>query len=235
MERHLFYVPDIEHPETVMPPDESRHCIKVLRLKAGNDLYITNGKGGLYACTLLNEDPKKAMIKINEDFESRPERDYKLHIAIAPTKNISRLEWFLEKCTEIGIDEITPLLCKNSERRTVKPERLEKIIIAAAKQSLTACFPRVNEAVKFNDFIEKAISSQKFIAYLDNSSSPLKTKYEAGKDVLIVVGPEGDFTGNEIKKAVEQGFLPVTLGPGRLRTETAGVVACTTIAVLNEE
>jgi 16S rRNA (uracil1498-N3)-methyltransferase len=235
MEKHLFYVPDITHPETVMPADESRHCIKVLRLKAGDELYITNGTGKLYRCTLLDEDYKKALVKIEGEFESKPPRAYRLHIAIAPTKNISRLEWFLEKCTEIGIDEITPLLCENSERQVIKPQRLNKIIIAAAKQSLTASFPVINKTSKFKEFIEGEHQGEKYIAYLDKKSSSLKAKYTPGKNVVILVGPEGDFTGSEAQEAVARGFAPVNLGEGRLRTETAGVVACTTIALLNEE
>lgn len=235
MEKHLFYVPEITSPESVLPEDESRHCVKVLRLTQRDEILITDGKGKLFRGELMNEDLREARVSIIEEFRGRPERKYHLHVAIAPTKNISRFEWFLEKCTEIGIDEITPVLCENSERKIIKPGRLEKIIVAAAKQSLTATFPRLNEAKNLFELLSADHRGEKFIAYLSDESSPLKTKYQKGSDVLILVGPEGDFTENEVERAVKNDFEPVTLGQGRLRTETAGVVACHTIALLNED
>jgi 16S rRNA (uracil1498-N3)-methyltransferase len=189
----------------------------------------------MFRCTLLNDDPKKVQVRILGEFEARPKRKSRVHIALAPTKNMNRLEWFIEKCTEIGIDEITTLICENSERRVVKTERLQKIIIAAAKQSLTSTFPSVNEAVSFSTFIKIGHEMEKFIAYLNEGSSPLRAKYTPGNDVLILIGPEGDFTSREVEEALKEGFAPVTLGKGRLRTETAGVVACTTIALINED
>ncbi len=235
MEKHLFYVPEINTPESVLPEDESRHCVKVLRLRQGDEVFITNGKGKLYSGELMNEDPRGARVNIIEEYRARPERKYHLHVAIAPTKNISRFEWFLEKCTEIGIDEITPVLCENSERKIIKPGRLEKIIVAAAKQSLTATFPRLNEARNLSELLNTDLRGDNFIAYLSDKSSPLKTKYQKGSDVLILIGPEGDFTENEVERAVKNNFEPVTLGHGRLRTETAGVVACHTLALINED
>ncbi len=235
MEKHLFYVPEINPPESVLPEDESRHCIKVLRLRQGDEILITDGKGKIYSGDLMNEDPREARVSIIEEFRGRQERKYHLHIAIAPTKNISRLEWFLEKSTEIGVDEITPVFCENSERKIIKPARLEKIIMAAAKQSLTATFPRLNEARNLFELLSADHLGEKFIAYLSDESSPLKTKYPKGSNVLILVGPEGDFTENEVERAVKNDFEPVTLGHGRLRTETAGVVACHTVALINED
>jgi len=235
MEKHLFYVPEINPPESILPEDESRHCIKVLRLRQGDEILITDGKGIIYSGDLINEDPRGTRVSIIEEFSGRPERYYHLHIAIAPTKNISRLEWFLEKCTEIGIDEITPVFCENSERKIIKPVRLEKIIVAAAKQSLTATFPRLNEARNLSELLGTDHRGDKFIACLSDKSSPLKIKYQKGSDVLILVGPEGDFTENEVEHALKNGFEQVTLGHGRLRTETAGVVACHTVALINED
>jgi len=235
METHLYYSNTIHAGEAVLPAEESRHCIKVLRQTTGDEILVTDGKGTLYRCRLINEDPRKTLVGIISEEKDSSSRDYKLHIGIAPTKNISRLEWFLEKCTEIGIDTITPVICEHSERKIVKKDRMERIILSAAKQSFKPTFPLINNSVPFNDILKFAGTDEKYIAYLDpQNKDSLKSKYSGGKDVLILVGPEGDFSEKEVYMAREAGFTPVTLGPYRLRTETAGVVACHTVSILNQ-
>lgn len=234
MEKHLFYVPQLTYPEQFLPEEESRHCIKALRMKKGDRVLVTDGKGKIFFGSLLSEDPRGVLVSLDEEFEGRPPRDYRVHIGLAPTKNISRFEWFLEKCTEIGIDEITPLICENSERKVIKPARLEKVIIAAAKQSLTGKFPLLHEEKDFSEAVRFPGNLERYIGYLDQDSIALKAKYTPGSDVLILIGPEGDFTPEEVADASVNGFIPVTLGPARLRTETAGIVACHTINLLNE-
>ncbi|MBE9491864.1 MAG: RNA methyltransferase, partial [Bacteroidetes bacterium] len=157
------------------------------------------------------------------------------HLAIAPTKNINRFEWFLEKATEIGIDEISPIICDHSERKTLKTDRLNKILITAIKQSIKVYLPKLNSPLTFNEFIQKPCSSFKFIACIDEEHQlNLKKAYQKGKDVVIIIGPEGDFSREEIKLAKELKYLPISLGKSRLRTETAAIVACHTIQLLNE-
>ena len=226
---------------------ESKHCVRVLRLKKGATIALVDGKGRLCMAEITVANPKRCVVAIKATQSEYKKRDYYLHIAIAPTKNIARFEWFLEKATEIGIDEITPLLCHRSERRTIKPERLNKILIAAMKQSLKAYLPRLNPMQKLVNFVQATSSNgyheenkaQRFIAFCEEEhiNSPLikgargilKSKYKKGSDVIILIGPEGDFTREEIKKALENDFQPVRLGESRLRTETAGIVACHTI------
>ncbi|MCK4677807.1 MAG: 16S rRNA (uracil(1498)-N(3))-methyltransferase, partial [Bacteroidales bacterium] len=159
---NLFYAPDLTSGVYHLNKDESRHCIKVLRLNTGDALHITNGRGTLIEAKLIEPDPKKCIVEILNTQKKFGGKNYRLHIAVAPTKNISRFEWFLEKATEIGIDEITPLICEHSERKVVKPERLEKILIGAMKQSLKAYLPVLNEAVNFSDFISQPFNCQKF-------------------------------------------------------------------------
>ena len=232
---HLFYAPGTESDSYVLDEQESRHCIKVLRLTEGDTVYLTNGKGTLYEARLMETNPKACMVRVVNTTQEYGRRDYKLHIGIAPPKNISRFEWFLEKATEIGVDEITPVICEHSERKILKPERLRKIITSAVKQSLKAYHPVLHDPLSFNDLISKEKEGPGYIAYLDEDvKTSLKEKYNPGEDVLILVGPEGDFSPQEINQAGQQGFTPVTLGKSRLRTETAGVVVCHTVALLNE-
>jgi len=231
----LFYVPHITSPVCELDEVESKHCVRVLRLKKGAAIQLVDGKGHLCEAEITDTHPKKCVVSIKSTQSDYKKRDHYLHIAIAPTKNIARLEWFLEKATEIGVDEITPLLCHRSERRTIKPERLNKILIAAMKQSLKAYLPRLNPMQKLVNFVEKIKEkSQRFIAFCEEEHTDnLKSKYKKGKDVIILIGPEGDFTQEEINKALENGFQPVRLGESRLRTETAGIVACHTIEMKN--
>lgn len=229
----LFYVPNIA-AGNVLPEEESQHAVKVLRLQAGAEITIVDGVGGLYKARINRPHPKHCSFEIINSQLEVGKRNFKLHIAIAPTKNIERLEWFIEKATEIGIDEITPIVCRFSERKIVKEERLEKIIVSAAKQSLKAYFPKLNPLITFDQLMKCNEGSQKFIAHCYEADKRLlQTEISKTSDVLILIGPEGDFSPEEVEKAISLGFVPVSLGESRLRTETAGVVACHTVAIVN--
>ena len=229
----LFYVPNLS-AASILPDEESLHAVKVLRLKTGDSIQIVDGNGGFFNARITTPHHKHCAFEITETLVDASKRNYHLHIAIAPTKNIDRLEWFIEKATEIGIDEITPLFCQNSERKVVKEERLEKIIVSAAKQSLKAKFPTLNPPCSFNEFIRTYNAEQQFIAHCyNNEKTLLKSEIKHGKSVLILIGPEGDFSPEEVNTAIKNGYQPVSLGDSRLRTETAGVVACCTVAFCN--
>ena len=230
----LFYVPNLA-TEHVLPEEESLHAVKVLRLKVGDELVVVDGVGGYHIAKITLPHPKRCAFELIESQFEFGKRDYKLHIAIAPTKNMDRLEWFVEKATEIGIDEITPIICRFSERKMVKAERLEKIIVSAAKQSVKAYFPKLNPQCTFDELIKNHQATQKFIAHCYNSEKrQLKTEIVPAKDMLVLIGPEGDFSKEEVDKAIKSGYLPVSLGESRLRTETAGVVACHTVSLMNQ-
>lgn len=229
----LFYSANITGKFHQLDEEESRHIARVLRLKTGDTISITDGKGNLYQATITGSDSKKCIVRINETLKDYNKRSCYIHIAIAPTKSIDRFEWFLEKATEIGIDEITPLVCEHSERKNVKTDRLRKIIIAAMKQSLKAYLPKLNEPVKFPDIISLPFTGQKLIAWYDeNRSGELKEVYIPGFPALILIGPEGDFSPEEIETSLKNGYISVNLGKSRLRTETAGIVACHTLNLL---
>ena len=233
---NLFYTSEINNDFHTLNEEESKHCKKVLRLKNGDRIYLTNGVGGLFEAEIIDDLSKKIELKIVETKHEFGKRDFKLHIAIAPTKNINRFEWFLEKATEIGIDEITPILSNHSERKIIKEERLNKVITSAMKQSLKAYHPILNPFSSFNEFINKEFDSQKFIAHCEDvEKDNLKNIYSNGSDVLILIGPEGDFSIDEIEKAKNANFIPISLGESRLRTETAGIVACHTVNLINEK
>lgn len=230
---HLFYTPDISGNFYTLTEEESRHCIKVLRLQQNDVVSLIDGRGGFYNARIISADAKKTSLEVFEQIREYGKRNHYLHIAIAPTKNIERLEWFLEKATEIGIDEITPLLCDRSERKDVKIERLNKIITSAVKQSIKAYHPRLNEIQKFKDFVREA-GGQKFIAHcIDSEKFTLKDKISLNDSYTIMIGPEGDFSPTELESAMSRGFIPVTLGNSRLRTETAALEACFEINFLN--
>ncbi len=230
----LFYVPNLA-TEHVLPEEESLHAVKVLRLKVGDGLVVVDGVGGYHIAKITLPHPKRCAFELIESQFEFGKRDYKLHIAIAPTKNMDRLEWFVEKATEIGIDEITPIICRFSERKMVKAERLEKIIVSAAKQSVKAYFPKLNPQCTFDELIKNHQATQKFIAHCyDSEKIQLKTEIIPTKDILVLIGPEGDFSKDEVEKAIKSGYLPVSLGESRLRTETAGVVACHTVSLMNQ-
>jgi 16S rRNA (uracil1498-N3)-methyltransferase len=229
----LFYVPTLSTAH-ILPEEESQHAIKVLRLQVGAIITIVDGVGGFYTAKIINPHPKHSAFEITETIAEYGKRDYKLHIAIAPTKNIERLEWFIEKATEIGIDEITPILCRFSERKIIKADRLEKIIVSAAKQSIKAYFPKLNPLCTFDELMKKHLTGQKFIAHCyEEDKKLLKSEIQKSSDMMILIGPEGDFSKEEVQKAISAGFIPVSLGNSRLRTETAGVVASCTVAVIN--
>lgn len=231
----LFYVPNLSAGH-VLPEEESQHAVKVLRMQVGDVILLVDGVGGFYKAVILNPHPKHCEFEIKETILEAGKRNYKVHIAIAPTKNIERLEWFIEKATEIGIDQITPIICRFSERKIIKAERLEKIIVSAAKQSLKAYFPVLNPLCTFDELISKRKASQKFIAHCyEEDKKLLQNEIKKSSDVLILIGPEGDFSKEEVQSAILHDFIPVSLGESRLRTETAGVVACHTIAILNQQ
>lgn len=231
---HIFYTPDINLETYILSEEESKHCIKVLRLDSGSLLYLVDGNGGFYDAIIEDPHPKRTKLKILGKVENFGKRNHYLHIAIAPTKNIERVEWFLEKATEIGIDEITPIICDRSERKEIKTERLNKVITSAIKQSIKAYHPKLNEAVRFNDLITQNANTQKFIAHcMDGSKVTIKELLIPNSNYLIVIGPEGDFTLEEVEAAVNNNFIPVSLGDSRLRTETAALEACFEINFLN--
>lgn len=231
----LFYIPNITGSEVILSETESKHAIRVLRLSVNSEVQLIDGEGGFYEAVISDAHPKKCKLLITNSIQNFDKRNFKLHIAIAPTKNIDRYEWFLEKCTEIGIDEITPLISEHSERKVIKPERLNKILISAMKQSLKATLPKLNPIVNFNDFINTSNYQNNYIAHCyDGEKIHLKNTIKKGDDILVLIGPEGDFSLEEIKLAKQNGFLEVSLGTARLRTETAGVVACH-IANLNND
>lgn len=230
----IFYTPDISSDNYVLNEEESRHCIKVLRLNQGARLQLVDGIGGLYEVEIIEPHPKRTKVKILDVVREYGKRSHYLHIAIAPTKNIDRLEWFLEKCTEIGIDEITPIICERSERKEVKTERLNKVITSAVKQSLKAYHPVLNEPAGLRDFISSHSASQRFIAHCaDEEKAEIKDLLIPNSDYLIMIGPEGDFSPAEIRLCIDKGYLPITLGNSRLRTETAGLEACFELNFLN--
>lgn len=222
---HLFYVPNIS--AQLLSEEESLHAVKVLRLQSGADIIIVDGVGGYHQAKITLPHPKRCGFEIIESIVEFGKRNYKLHLAIAPTKNMERLEWCIEKAVEIGVDEITPILCRFSERKIIKADRLEKIVVSAAKQSLKAYFPVLNPLCAFDELVLQNRSKAKFIAHCyPTQKTPLKELLTDQDDVLIMIGPEGDFSEEEVEKAIKNDFRPVSLGESRLRTETAGVVAC---------
>lgn len=232
----LFYNPDIQEATELFTFDkeESKHIVKVLRKSVGDVLKITNGKGWQFDAEITNADIKKCQVKIS-NAEKQPKRNYNLNIAIAPTKMNDRFEWFLEKATEIGVDSITPILCEHSERKVIKLERFEKIMQSAMKQSLQCYLPKLNQLTPFSSFISKSHSGQLYIAHCEETDKKsLKTELKPKQDITILIGPEGDFSVKEIETALQHNFIPVTLGNTRLRTETAAIVACHSVAFLNE-
>jgi len=231
---NFFYSPDIDGHFYTLSKDDSNHLVRVLRIQKGEQVFVTNGKGLIFECIVTDPDPKNCQLEIVHQKDGDDRRNFILNIAIAPTKNINRFEWFLEKCTEIGIDDICPILTEHSERKIIKEERLNRVITAAVKQSLKSFHPELDTLTSFEDFINQPFQGQKFIAYVDaNVKDELFTVCKPNTDTLVLIGPEGDFSQEEIESAKEKGFKPVKLGPSRLRTETAGVVACHTVHLVN--
>lgn len=229
----LFYCPKIENGFAHLDEEESRHLLSVLRRKVGDRLQLTDGQGFFYEAELAEAGKRHASARIISKKMSPPERPARLHIAMAPTKQIERFEWFLEKAVEIGVDEITPLLCQRSERDTIRADRLEKILVSAMKQSLRARLPKLNELTRFQRFITNSTENQKRIAWCSDTPLPhLKTTLSANQNTVIAIGPEGDFSPEEVTLALQNGFTEVSLGAARLRTETAGVLAVSVFNLL---
>lgn len=234
---HLFYCTHIQAGVALLSSEESGHCIRVLRLAEGDVVKIIDGTGVSYDAEITVPDSKKCELKILRSYLNPTARNYKIHIAIAPTKNMDRFEWFVEKAVEIGVDAITPVICDRSERRVLKTDRLHKLIISTMKQAMILNYPRLDELTSLDSFF-KSLDHQtenRFIAHcLDEEKKILSKAIQPNKNMIILIGPEGDFTQNEVKKALYHHYIPVSLGTNRLRTETAGIVACHTAILMSE-
>ncbi|QBZ98243.1 16S rRNA (uracil(1498)-N(3))-methyltransferase [Flavobacterium sangjuense] len=232
----LFYNPTINETQTsfVFDKEESKHIIKVLRKKESDILHVTNGLGFLFTTEITIASDNKCTVKI-VSFEKQQASKFRLHLAVAPTKMNERYEWFLEKATEIGIQEITPIICEHSERKVIKIDRFQKILESAMKQSLHYYLPKLNDPISFKDFVKTQNSGQLFIAHCEETAKKsLKNELKPNEDVTILIGPEGDFSVKEIQQAIAANFIPVSLGTTRLRTETAAIVACHSVVFKNE-
>lgn len=232
----LFYNPTINETQTsfVFDKEESKHIIKVLRKKESDILHVTNGLGFLFTTEITIASDNKCTVKI-VSFEKQEAPKFRLHLAVAPTKMNERYEWFLEKATEIGVQEITPIICDHSERKVIKTDRFQKILESAMKQSLHYYLPKLNEPILFKDFIKTQKSGQLFIAHCEETTKKsLKNELKTNEDATILIGPEGDFSVKEIQQAIAANFNPVSLGATRLRTETAAIVACHSVVFKNE-
>ena len=233
----LFYNPDISKndKQVIFPKNESRHIVKVLRKTEGDELSITNGNGMLFKAQIIQADVKKCIASISS-FESQPAPPYYLHMIVAPTKMNDRYEWFLEKAMEIGVHEITPVICDHSERKTVKMERYQRVLLSAMKQSLHMHFPKLNEPVSFSELMQTEMPGMRLIAHCEDDEKKryLQNTLKANSTINILIGPEGDFSHNEIKTAMEENWQQISLGESRLRTETAAIAACHTVALINQ-
>lgn len=236
---HLFYTPDIQSNLYTLSEEESKHAIRVLRMKIGDQMHLVNGTGTFYEVEIIDDSPKRCAVKVISQQNEFGKRTHFLHIAIAPTKSNDRTEWFIEKATEIGIDEISFIDCNKSERAVIKHDRVQKVAVSAIKQSVKAYLPQLNEMTDFKKFIAqtKDFAGQKFIAHCHERAvlPHLKNEYTIGNNALVAIGPEGDFSVEEVALAIQNGFKEISLGAARLRTETAALYACTTINVLNEK
>ena len=230
-----FFAPDILESLS-LPESDSAHCVRVLRMNTGDIIQVVDGKGHIFKCRITDAHPKHTSVQIIESQTMRPVWANPIVIAVAPTKNIDRMEWLVEKLVEIGVDRIVPLLCRHSERKTINSERLRKIAISAMKQSLKAVLPEIYEMTPFDRYISSEQSHQRFVAYCDPSlpRKLLARTYEPGQSAAILIGPEGDFDPAEINAALSHGWQPVTLGDNRLRTETAALVACDTCHIISQ-
>ncbi|MGJ1192749.1 16S rRNA (uracil(1498)-N(3))-methyltransferase [Sphingobacterium siyangense] len=236
----LFFTPDLNPSleNFILSEEESKHAIRVLRMDTGDRLQLIDGRGGLYEAQIIDPHPKRTVLTILNVEEEFQQPKYHLHIAVGPTKNIDRIEWFLEKATEVGIQEITPVICEHSERKEVKLDRLNKVVVAAMKQSLKAYLPKLNPAVSFKQFLREIPKEgvQKAIAHcVDAEKKYLNQVLEPAQHYIILIGPEGDFSEEEIDLALQMGFHPISLGEARLRTETAALAACMEVSLLNRQ
>lgn len=232
---HIFYTPELSGNNYTLDESESKHCVRVLRLEQGDEIILVDGRGGFFTAKIIDPNPKRCSVSVVKTQLNYGQSGFQVHIAIAPTKNIERVEWFLEKATEIGLSRVIPLLCRFSERKEIKADRLEKVMISAMKQSLKAYLPQLDPLTRFSDLIKQPFDGQKFIAHCDDQHRELlKNLILPNQNYLILIGPEGDFSGEEIEQALKAGFQPVSLGDSRLRTETAGLVACHTFNLMNQ-
>ena len=231
----IFYSGNVSEGMALFSREETGHCLKVLRMRRGDTLVFTDGKGNLYEGVITSDNPSGMTASVTSVIIKAGKSDYRLHVAISPLKNDDRLEWFIEKAVETGIEEITPVLCQRTEKRRIRRERLEGIILSAMKQSLRCYLPTLNEPALFSEFVMENHSGRKLIASCDEDfeRKSITSAFSRKEDVLVLIGPEGDFTSDETRLAIEHGFIPVHIGPGRLRTETAGIAACCSVYLAN--
>ncbi|MFP4289362.1 MAG: 16S rRNA (uracil(1498)-N(3))-methyltransferase [Bacteroidales bacterium] len=230
----LFFSEDVEREIVTLSAEESRHCAKVLRKKAGDEIFLTNGKGVLSTGVLLDVHSARTNVTIVSRQTLKNQRSFYLHMIVAPTKSMDRFEWFVEKATEIGVDEITPVVCAQSERNIVKTERLKRIIISALKQSQRTFMPKVNPVITYSALMEKDFSDSCYIAHcLEGEKVYLSDDYQKRSNATVLIGPEGDFNQSEIDMALGKGFLAISLGENRLRTETAALLSCIELNLIN--
>ena len=235
---HRFYCPDIADTLT-LGEEDSKHCVRVMRMAAGDTIEVVDGNGTLYTCRITMAHPKRCAIEVLDKEVQTPHWGHRIVLAIAPTKNLDRIEWLVEKCVEMGIDRIIPLRCHNSERTVLKTERLKKIMVAAMKQSLKATLPQLDEMTPLEQVVAEPFEGTRCIAYCDamlprEQRRTLADVYRQGSDVMVLIGPEGDFSPDEVQAATTAGFIPVTLGESRLRTETAGLMAVAAVHALDQ-
>lgn len=233
----LFFADSLDLDLCTLTPAESHHCVKVLRMRVGDVMHVTDGQGTLCRAHIVEADSDACTVAVDERWNEYERRPWHLHVAVAPTKNADRIEWFVEKAVEMGIDEVTLLVCDHSERTTLKSERLEKIVVSAMKQSLKAYRPTIHAAVPVRQFLadHQADDACKMICHCDGERRSLADSYSVGRDAVVLIGPEGDFSPEEVDAALQAGFLPVTLGKSRLRTETAALYATMALNFINEK
>jgi 16S rRNA (uracil1498-N3)-methyltransferase len=232
----LFYSTDIKQPQAILSEEESRHCVKVLRMKKNDELHLTDGKGNLFLATIADPHHKKCVLDITQTIEQHPAPAHHIHVAIAPTKNIDRIEWFVEKAVEFGVQQISFVQCARSERKQVKLPRIHKIALSAMKQSLKFFMPQIDEMISYKSFMaDLAPDQNRYVAHLNEGERVfLKDVAQKQQKYCILIGPEGDFTPEEVTLALDNGFKAVSLGNSRLRTETAGIAACHLLNIVNE-
>ena len=235
---HRFYCPDIADTLT-LGEEDSKHCVKVLRMTGGDLIEIVDGNGNLYTCRITMAHPKRCAVEVTERMQQPPHWGHRIVLGVAPTKNLDRIEWLVEKCVEMGVDRIIPLRCHNSERTVLKIDRLKKIMVSAMKQSLKATLPLLDEMTLVAQVLAEPFEGTRCIAYCDEQLPrgqrlTLTGVYQPGQDVMVLIGPEGDFSPEEVQAATAAGFVPVTLGESRLRTETAGMMAGAAVHALNQ-
>jgi 16S rRNA (uracil1498-N3)-methyltransferase len=233
----VFYAPEISGEKYILDRNESKHIVRVLRMREGTHVNLIDGRGNLYEGIIGDPDPARCTIEIKAVVHDFEKRNYRIHIAISPLKNPERFEWFIEKAVEIGIDEITPVICKNTEKPGIKTDRIKNLIISAMKQSLKASEPELHDPASFMDFIRQTHHGRLMIAHCypdDTGREKISEVYSKGEDAVIMIGPEGDFSKEETLEAISNNFTQIHLGSSRLRTETAGVAACHSIYFINQ-